>query len=60
MRRTPPELGPWAAFLGQERISYEPSFAAGVVSPRALDAVWTHLLSDVSGAEACVTPLNIL
>ena len=24
-------MGPWAAFLGQERISYEPSFAAGVV-----------------------------
>ena len=53
-------MGLWAAVLGQERISYEPSFAAGVVSPRALDAVWTHLLTDVSGAEAWVTPLNIL
>lgn len=49
MRWTPPELAPWAAFLGQERISYEPSFTAGVVSPRALDAVWTRLLTGVSG-----------
>ena len=60
MRPAPPDLGPWAAFLGQEGISYDPSLSSGVVSPGALDAIWTHLLTGVSWAEAGVTPLNIL